>query len=84
MTKKILALALAALLMLSALSLSAFATEAVETTAAVEEVKDTQLAPVIDVLAMGEKQDEESGMGADGKIGRQLIIENLQAGLIRQ
>lgn len=30
------------------------------------------------------KQDEESGMGADGKIGRQLIIENLQAGLIRQ
>lgn len=27
---------------------------------AVEEVKDTQLAPVIDVLAKGEKQDEES------------------------
>ena len=43
MTKKILALALAALLMLSALSLSAFATEAVETTAAVEEVKDEVL-----------------------------------------
>ncbi len=43
MTKKILAVALAALLMLSALSLSAFATDAVETTEAPEVVKDEVL-----------------------------------------
>ena len=44
MTKKILAVAMAALLMLSALSMSAFATEvAAETTAAPEEVKDEVL-----------------------------------------
>lgn len=67
MTKKILAVAMAALLMLSALSMSVFATEAVvadtaaETTAAPEEVKDE----VLDYITAEEAKAAEEAVYAN-------------------